>query len=115
MVGMTESAAKAAGLEVDVGCARLARNTRNAIRGDRHGLVKLVFRRDDRRLVGAHVLGENATELIPLAQAVLQFDGTIDYFIATTFNTPTESEAFKYAAYDGLSRLEHRATLTAHV
>ena len=114
MVGMSEQAAKTAGLDVAVGCARLARNTRNAIRGDRHGLVKLVFRRDDRRLVGAHVLGENATELIHLPQAVLQFNGTIDYFIATTFNTPTESEAFKYAAYDGLSRLENRATLTAH-
>ena len=114
MVGMTEQAAREAGIDVAVGCARLARNVRNAIRGDRHGLVKLVFRRDDRRLIGAHILGENATELIHLAQAVLQFGGTIDYFIATTFNTPTESEAYKFAAYDGLSRLEFRPTLTAH-
>ena len=114
MVGLTEQAARAAGIDVAVGCARLSRNARNAIRGDRHGLVKLVFRRDDHQLLGAHVLGENATELIHLPQAVLHFGGSIDYFVATTFNTPTETEAFKYAAYDGLSRVENRATLTAH-
>jgi NAD(P) transhydrogenase len=93
----------------------LSRNSRTAITGGAHGLVKLVFTRDDRRLVGAHVLGDNATELIHLPQAVLHFNGTLDYFIESTFNTPTESEAFKYAAYDGLSRLAHRRTLTAGV
>jgi NAD(P) transhydrogenase len=69
------------------------------------GLVKLVFRRDDKRLLGIHILGASAGELVHLGQAVLHFGGTIDYFIDTTFNVPTETEAFKYAAYDGLQQL----------
>jgi NAD(P) transhydrogenase len=115
MIGLTEEAARAAGEDVEVGQARLSRNARTTITGDPHGLVKLVFRRSDRRLLGAHVLGDRATELIHQAHAVMHFDGTIDFFVNATFNTPTESEAFKYAAYDGLSRLEHRRTLTVNV
>jgi NAD(P) transhydrogenase len=72
-------------------------------------LVKLVFRVSDRRLVGAHILGEEATELIHVAQAVLHNGGVIDEFIDTTFNLPTRADAYKYAAYDGLQRLQARA------
>jgi NAD(P) transhydrogenase len=68
--------------------------------------VKLVFRREDRKLLGVHVLGDNAAELVHQGQAVLHYGGTIDYFIDSTFNMPTESEAYKYAAYDGLQRLQ---------
>jgi NAD(P) transhydrogenase len=68
-----------------------------------------VFRASDRRLIGAHILGEEATELIHIAQAVLHNGGTIDQFIDTTFNFPTRADAYKYAAYDGLERLEARA------
>jgi NAD(P) transhydrogenase len=114
MVGLTEEAARAGDDDVEIGRARLSRNARTAIAGGPHGLVKLVFRRDDRRLLGAHILGDNAGELIHQAQAVMHFGGTIDYFINATFNVPTESEAFKYAAYDGLSRLENRQTLTTN-
>jgi NAD(P) transhydrogenase len=115
MVGLTEDAARANGEDVEVGQARLSRNARTAITGDPHGLVKLVFRRGDRRLLGAHILGGSASELIHQAQAVMLFGGTIDFFINATFNSPTASEAFKYAAYDGLSRLENRPTLTTNV
>jgi len=114
MVGLTEAAARALGDDVVVGRARLSRNARTAISGGPAGLVKLAFRRDDRLLLGAHVIGDSASELIHQAQAVMLFGGTIDYFINATFNAPTESEAFKYAAYDGLSRLEHRETLTTN-
>jgi len=68
-------------------------------------MVKLVFERATRRLVGVHCLGERATELVHTGQAVLAFGGTIDYFIESVFNYPTLGEIFKYAAYDGLGRL----------
>jgi NAD(P) transhydrogenase len=112
MVGLTEDAARAAGESFAVGRARLSHNARTAITGAPGGLVKLLFRCDDHRLLGAHILGDNATELIHQAQAVLHFNGTVDYFVNSTFNVPTESEAYKYAAYDGLSNLENRVTLT---
>ena len=113
-IGMTEEAARAAYDDVEVGRARLSRNARTAITGGSPGLVKLVFRRSDRRLLGAHVLGDNATELVHQPQAVINSGGRIDFFINATFNTPSQSEAFKYAAYDGLSKLENRPTLTVN-
>jgi NAD(P) transhydrogenase len=66
------------------------------------GLVKLVFAREDLKLLGVHVLGEMASELIHVGQACLSFGGTIEYFIAEVFNHPTLGEAYTYAAYDGL-------------
>jgi NAD(P) transhydrogenase len=77
------------------------------------GLVKLVFRKDDRRLLGVHILGEHATELIHLGQAVLHCGATIDHFIHTTFNVPTLTDAYKYAAYDGLQRSAAARAMTA--
>jgi NAD(P) transhydrogenase len=108
MVGMTEEAAAAAGIEYEVGRGWFAQNARARIAGTTEGLVKLVFRRDDRTLLGAHVMGDVASELVHVAQAALHTGSTIDRFIHTTFNVPTYSEAFKYAAYDGLQRLEGR-------
>jgi NAD(P) transhydrogenase len=106
MVGMTEQGAAAAGIEHEVGRAWFAQNARARIAGATDGLVKLVFRRKDRALLGAHVMGDIASELVHLPQSVLHAGGTIDRFIHTTFNVPTYAEAFKYAAYDGLQRLE---------
>ena len=105
MVGMSEEAAAFQGLDYEVGRAWFARNTRANIIGATEGLVKLVFQRNDRSLLGVHIIGGGAAELIHQGQAVLRFGGDIDYFIHTTFNVPTESEAYKYAAYDGLQRL----------
>lgn len=105
MVGLTEDAAREAGLDVESGRARLDTNSRAAIAGGTQGMIKLVFRRDDSRLVGVHIVADGATELIHQGQAVMHFDGTIDYFIHSTFNVPTVSEAYKYAAYDGLQRV----------
>lgn len=109
MVGLTEEAARDAGEDVETGRAFFAANARAQIAGSTEGLVKLVFRVSDRRLVGAHILGEEATELIHVAQAVLHNGGVIDEFIDTTFNFPTRADAYKYAAYDGLQRLQARA------
>ncbi len=105
MVGMTEEQARGAGLDVETGSAPFEANARARISGATDGMVKLVFRRDDRRLLGVHVIGDDATELVAIGQAVVHAGGTIDYFIHTTFNVPTRSEAYKYAAYDGLQRL----------
>jgi len=108
MVGMTEDEACAAGEDVETGRALFAGNARALISGGTEGLVKLVFRASDKVLLGAHILGEEATELIHVAQALLHRGGVIDEFIDTTFNFPTRADAYKYAAYDGLQRLQAR-------
>ncbi len=68
-----------------------------------------MFRRDDRTLLGVHILGDDASELIHPGQAVIHREGTIDQFIHATFCSPTRSEAYKYATYDGLQRLSGRS------
>ncbi len=105
MVGLSEEAARARGLDCEVGRGRFARNTRARIAGATEGMIKLVFRRSDRVLVGVHILGDIAAELIHLGQMAVSCGKPIDYFIHATFNVPTFSEAYKYAAYDGLQRL----------
>jgi NAD(P) transhydrogenase len=110
MVGLTEESAVVQGTDYEIGRGWFAGNARATIAGATDGLVKLVFRRDNRRLLGVHVLGEHATELVHLGQTVLNYGGTIDYFIHTTFNVPTVSEAYKYAAYDGLQRIHAHAS-----
>ena len=105
MVGLTEEQARQNGIDVETGRCPFARNTRARIAGSTEGFVKLVFRRSDRVLLGVHIVGDVAAELIHLGQAVVHQGLTIDYFIHTTFNVPTYSEAYKYAAYDGLQRL----------
>lgn len=105
MVGLTEESARGSGVDYEVGKSWFADNARSAIAGTQQGFIKLVLNRGDRRLLGAHIVGEDATELIHQAQTVIHNEGTIDYFIDSTFNVPTRSEAFKYAAYDALQRL----------
>jgi NAD(P) transhydrogenase len=109
-VGLTEQQAVAEGIDYELGLARFARNSRSIISGTTDGFIKLVFRRDDRRLLGVHILGDSATELVHHAQSVLHFEGTIDYFIQSVYNVPSLSETYKYAAYDGLQRLARRST-----
>ncbi len=106
MVGMTERAAAAVGIDYVVGRSDFSGNTRSLIAGATDGLLKLVARRDDHRLLGVHILGSAATELIHLGQAALHFHAGIEYFIHTTFNVPTLTEAYKYAAYDALGAAE---------
>jgi NAD(P) transhydrogenase len=105
MVGLTEEEATAQGIDHAVGRAPFRANTRAAISGAVEGMVKLVFERDTLRLLGVHVLGDSATELVHVGQSVIHFGGTIEYFINSTFNVPTMTEAYKYAAYDGLSEV----------
>jgi NAD(P) transhydrogenase len=88
-----------------VGRAYYAANSRGQIIGDPSGLLKLVFAREDRRVLGVHVLGEMASELVHVGGAVLHFGGHLDDLIAQVFNYPTLGEAYKYAAYDGLGKI----------
>ena len=110
MVGFTEEQAVSQGLNYATGVSRFVHNSRAAIAGLTEGLIKLVVDRDTRRILGVHIVGEGATELIHQGQAVLHFGGTIDYFIHATFDVPTMSDAYKYAAYDCLQQMAARPT-----
>ena len=110
MVGATEEDLRTQGIAYASGRARLESNARGQITGERDGMVKLLFEVPSKRLLGAHIIGEGATELIHVAQMVMTFDGTIDVFIDSVLNFPTLSEAYKYAAYDGLGNLARITT-----
>lgn len=105
MVGLSEEAAAARGIDFEVGRGLLGGNARATIAGSSDGLVKLVFERRTLKLLGVHILADTAGELIHLGQAVIQFGGAIDHFIHSTFNVPTLTDAYKYAAYDGMTRV----------
>ena len=104
-VGETEESCARSGIPCLAGRSSYVRNARGQIVGDLQGLVKLVFRNPDKKLLGVHIVGESASELIHVGQAVLHFGGTIDDFISMVFNIPTLGDAYKYAAYDGLQSL----------
>jgi NAD(P) transhydrogenase len=113
MIGDTEQGAAAKNIDYAVGRARYRDNARGQICGDLDGLLKLVFRVDDKRLLGVHIMGERATEIVHCGQMVIHYGGTIDDFIYEVFNYPTLSEMYKYAAYDGLGNLARRQALLA--
>jgi NAD(P) transhydrogenase len=105
MVGQTEEELTAAGVAYEVGRARYSEVARGQIVGDTIGMLKLVFDRRTRRLLGVHIIGEGAAELVHIGQAVLAFDGTIEYFVDAVFNEPTLADAYRTAALDGINRL----------
>jgi NAD(P) transhydrogenase len=107
-VGLTEEQARASGIAHEIGRSSFATNAKARISGFPDGLVKLVFRVPDKTLLGVHIVGELASELIHIGQFVMHEGGAIDRFIDATFAVPTRSEAYKYAAYDGLMRLARR-------
>jgi NAD(P) transhydrogenase len=111
MVGETEETARAKGLFFEIGKASFTQNPRGLILGD-EGFVKLIFDARNQQLLGAAIVGEGACELIHIAAAVMLNKGTIDYFIQAVFNYPALSDAYKYAAYDGLQRLAKRVSKT---
>lgn len=103
--GETEASCKEKKIDYVVGRAHYANNARGHIAGDTAGLLKLIFARVDKKLLGVSIIGENATELIHIGMMVLDNGLTIDEFIEQVFNYPTLSETYKYAAYDGLGNL----------
>ncbi|THJ23713.1 MAG: Si-specific NAD(P)(+) transhydrogenase [Nitrospira sp. CG24D] len=105
MVGRTEEDLAHAGIPFGVGIARYREIARGQIIGDETGMLKLLFHRQTRELLGVHIIGEGATELVHVGQAVMAYRGKIDYFIDTVFNYPTLAECYKVAALDGINRL----------
>jgi NAD(P) transhydrogenase len=108
-VGLTEEAARGQGLTYECGIARFRETSRGHIMGVDAGILKLVFDLPTRRLLGVHIVGEGATELIHIGQAVIELGGTIDYFIDNSFNYPTLAEAYKIAALDAWNRMPRGA------
>ena len=105
MVGKTEEALTDAGIPYEIGKAYYREISRGQIIGDEIGTLKLIFGLEDRKLLGVHIIGEGASELIHIGQAVMAFGGNVDYFVNTVFNYPTLAEAYKVAALDGINRL----------
>jgi NAD(P) transhydrogenase len=105
MVGQTEETLTAAKVPYEVGVAKYNELAKSMMLGDETGMLKLLFNRHTRKLLGVHILGQRATELIHIGQAVLFYDGSIEYFRDTVFNYPTLAEAYKVAALDGLNKL----------
>jgi NAD(P) transhydrogenase len=104
-VGRNEEELAKAGIHYAVGIARYREIARGQLSGDETGMLKLLFNQHTRSLLGVHIIGEGATELIHIGQAVMAYKGTIDYFIDTVFNYPTLAECYKVAALDGINRL----------
>jgi NAD(P) transhydrogenase len=104
-VGQNEEQLTAAGIPYEVGVARYREIARGQIIGDNTGILKLLFHCESRKLLGVHILGEGAAELIHIGQAVLTYEGTIDYFINNVFNYPTLAECYKVAALAGMNKL----------
>jgi NAD(P) transhydrogenase len=107
-VGETEDSLANRGTPYEVGRSSYRINPRGQIIGDTDGFLKLIFNPDDQRVLGVSIVGEGACELVHLAASVMSFGGTIDYFIQGVFNYPALSDAYKYAAYDGLQALARR-------
>jgi NAD(P) transhydrogenase len=105
MVGKNEEQLTAERVPYEVGLARFSEIARGQIAGDSQGMLKLLFHRESRELLGVHVIGESATEIIHIGQAVMSLGGTIEYFRDTVFNYPTMAECYKVAALEGLNKL----------
>ena len=106
VVGRNEQELTRDNVAYEVGKAYYREIARGQIIGDQTGMLKMMFDREDRKLLGVAILGEGASDLIHIGQAVLAHEGTIDYFIDSVFNYPTLAECYKTAAFDGVNRLE---------
>ncbi|HVP06934.1 MAG TPA: Si-specific NAD(P)(+) transhydrogenase [Candidatus Acidoferrum sp.] len=108
IVGETEESLTAAGQEYEIGIARYFELARGQIINDHDGMLKLIFDPKSKRILGVHIIGDRASELVHIGQAVMTHGGTIDYFVNTVFNYPTLTDAYKVAAMDGFARLRVR-------
>jgi NAD(P) transhydrogenase len=104
-IGRTEEQLTDEDVPYEVGLAYYREIARGQIRGDTTGRLKIIFHRDTKELLGVHIIGEGAAELIHIGQAVLALKGTVEYFVNTVFNYPTLAECYKAAAFNGLNKL----------
>ncbi len=105
-VGPTEEELKKKGVHYEVGRAEYGEVARGPIAGDTTGLIKIIFHAETREVLSVHIIGTNATELIPIGQMAIDFNVRVDYFIDAIFNYPTFSEGFRIAALNGLNKLD---------
>lgn len=112
-IGLTEEELKRDRIPYECGVARFRETSRGQIMGIQSGMMKMLFSLKDRRLLGVHILGEGATELVHIGQAVLNLGGSLDYFVENVFNYPTLAEAYKVAALDAWNRMQTVQTATA--
>ena len=113
MAGETEETCKQKKIDYCIGRSFYRTNARGQISGDLGGEIKLVFRYPDKLLLGVHLIGVTAAELIHIGLIALQTECTIDMFVNTVFNYPSLSDVYKYAAYDGLGAVQRRAAAEA--
>ena len=104
-IGKTEEEVKAEGIAYEVGIARFRETSRGQIMGLESGMMKILISLETHQLLGVHIIGEGATELIHIGQAVLNLKGSVEYFVENTFNYPTLAEAYKIAALDVWNRM----------
>lgn len=104
-IGKTEEQLTDEDVPYEVGVSYYREIARGQIRGDTTGRLKIIFHRETREVLGVHIIGEGASELLHIGQAVMIFKGTIDYFVDTVFNYPTLAECYKAAAFNGLNKL----------
>jgi NAD(P) transhydrogenase len=104
-VGMTEEEARRDGIHYGTGRGSFRNNARGQIIGDTKGLIKIVFEKPSLKILGVHIVGESASDLLHIGTTAMHFGGTINAFIDCVFNFPTLGEVYKYAAYDGLGSL----------
>ncbi len=104
-VGKTEEELTKEGVPYEIGRAFYKEIARGQIVGDLEGLLKLIFHRSTTELLGVHIIGDGATELVHIGQAVLTYGGKVDFFVHNVFNYPTLAECYRTAALDGINRL----------
>ena len=107
MVGKTEAQLTEEGVPYEAGIAQYREIARGQLLGDDGGMLKLLIHEEDRRILGVHAIGTGATELIHIGQAVMAFNGTVDYFVNNVFNYPTLAECYKVAALNGSNKLRN--------
>ncbi|OLT31831.1 NAD(P)(+) transhydrogenase [Actinomadura sp. CNU-125] len=112
-VGRTEDALTEDKIPFEVGISRYRELARGQIIGDSYGMLKLLVSPEDRRLLGVHVFGTGATELVHIGQTVMGCNGTVDYLVNAVFNYPTLAESYKVAALDAMNKMRHIARLTS--
>ena len=106
-VGQTEDELTTAKIPFEVGLARYRELARGQIIGDSYGMLKLLVSPEDRRLLGVHIFGTGATELVHIGQTVMGCNGTVDYLVDAVFNYPTLAESYKVAALDAMNKMRH--------
>ena len=105
MIGPTEEELTEQVVPYETGIARFRELSRVQISGGGNGILKLLFHRETLKLMAVHVLGPSATDIIHIGQAVLEHDGSVEYFRDAVFNYPTFAEAYKVAAHNGLNKI----------